>query len=525
MKRRTKTSAVAALMTLLVGVAVVSALVFPASAADVAPSGHWVDNLGGGVTAAEFGRGNNHPDCQNPRFASGESDLWVFEIRGATNASSVPVWDGSVPSWTVDGSLTVVDVTTNYGAYLTDPTTKRLYIETSPPGARLNAAHLLYAGSSTAEVLLRTCAHELDVRLKGALSATYDLSYRWTIDAAVEWRVVDAFTFDVDYVATPSRADYPLIQPGSAHVRGVLELGEPSLPVQTAEISYLAGNKRQNCFVDPKTFSFDCTVDDSLLVTDPTTGQPIGIGSISVTAITPDGTAQRTFPIDWKTISPSNIFRTSAVIRNHKAMVAHNQVQVSKYETINFYQETWKPGSNYCTTQTQTFDLISEPTTSATPDDQTTTAVTWCRPRPGYSLQYLGGPYGVPLLIANKNTLESQYPLALAGLPPLSNRDEIRGFLDSLACIESCKALFRAQFLTAAFNALDPAFAQQTILIRDTCLTIAQFLEQVNAETPRMDETTLIIRKAELERINGALVTTCPTVSTSTNSPGVINPS
>jgi hypothetical protein len=123
------------------------------------------------------------------------------------------------------------------------------------------------------------------------------------------------------------------------------------------------------------------------------------------------------------------------------------------------------------------------------------------------------------MLIANVGSLQQMYPSALAGLPALTNRDQVRDFLASISCLESCKALFRAQFLTAAFNALDPAFAQQTILIGERCLTIAQYLQEVDAESPRLDKTTTVIRKAELERINGAFVTTCPTVATSTNSP------
>lgn len=128
------------------------------------------------------------------------------------------------------------------------------------------------------------------------------------------------------------------------------------------------------------------------------------------------------------------------------------------------------------------------------------------------------------MLIANDD-LRFSYPSALADLPPLTTREEVRTFLDSIACINSCAGLFKAQFLTAAFNALDPSFAQQSILIRGSCLTVADYLRQVDNEASRMKETDRIVRKAELERINGALVTTCPTVSTNTNNPTGIAPS
>ena len=91
--------------------------------------------------------------------------------------------------------------------------------------------------------------------------------------------------------------------------------------------------------------------------------------------------------------------------------------------------------------------------------------------------------------------------------------------MSSLACLKSCTPLLRAQFLTTAFNALDPAFAGQTILIGETCLTVSDFLAQIDDEFPNLNATDTVIRKADLERINGALVTTCPTVATSTNSP------
>ena len=123
------------------------------------------------------------------------------------------------------------------------------------------------------------------------------------------------------------------------------------------------------------------------------------------------------------------------------------------------------------------------------------------------------------MLIASNESLREKYPAVLAALPPLTNRDEIRDFLGSVACLDSCRALFRAQFLTAAFNALDPAFAEQVILIGNECLTISEYLDRVESESANLDETGTTIRKSELERINGALVTTCPSVSTSSGEP------
>ena len=46
---------------------------------------------------------------------------------------------------------------------------------------------------------------------------------------------------------------------------------------------------------------------------------------------------------------------------------------------------------------------------------------------------------------------------------------------------------------------------------------MADYLDDIEAEALGLDETSVVVRKAELERINGALITTCPTVAVSRN--------
>lgn len=520
---RSKTTPMIVVGVLLLSTLIISSLVFPASAAVPNSSGHWIDNLGSGVTAVQLSDGNNHPDCLNPTFTTSDSDLWVFEISGASDPKSIPVWDGTVPAWTADGPVTVRDVTQQYGVYVPSPTTKRLYIETTPSGAELNAAHLLYNGRSTSEVLDHTCARGIELQMPSDLTITYDLTYHWAIDTQVEWKAVDAYTYDITYVAKRQRDEVPQLQEGSAFVRGTLGFAGPNQTATSVLIQYVAGDYVQDCSVRPEDLSFECPIDHSRVTVDPATGHPTQIGSINVSAQTEHGTVTRNFPVDWSKVQPQHIFRTDAVIRNHTAMVAHAEVEVSKNVVINFFRETWSPASNYCSSHTQIFELISQPSTSLSPENSSTTTFTWCRPRPGYSLQYLGGPYGIPMLVANVEPLRQAYPKALANLPPLTNRDEIRQFLGSLACFESCDALFNAQFLTAAFNALDPGFASQQIHVGDRCLTVGQYLQEVNDEAPSLDRAALVVRKSELERINGALVTTCPTVTT-TNDGGSAAP-
>ena len=519
MKKPKRSSVLVPLTMLAIASAVVIALVFPASASTYEDRGHWVDNLGRGVTAAEFSIGNDNPVCETGPFRARSSDLWVFEVTGATDPQSIPRWDASVPAWTSPNPVVTRDVTAEYDRYLPSSTTKRLYIESTPAGARLNAAHLLYGGDSSSEVLLFTCADGLEISAKSPLVANYDMEYRWTVDANVTWQANHPYIFDISYVTNRHRAPTPTVRLGGVRVRGALKLRDPSITIASARITYRRGDDEQTCDVDTTTYSFDCTIDSRLLTASPLNGRLIGTGEVSVSVETGLGSLTRRFPIDWNTVEPSSVLNAEAKFRNHAAMNPKDEAQVSPFATTSIYQETWTPGYDYCSTNRQVFDLTTSPDVDSHPEDQLVTTIVWCRPRPGYSLQYLGGPFGVPMLIASNESLREKYPAVLAALPPLTNRDEIRNFLGSVACLDSCRALFRAQFLTAAFNALDPAFAEQVVLIDDECLTISKYLERLDAESAELDETAVTIRKSELERINGALIATCPSVSTAVGEP------
>lgn len=519
MKKSKRSSVLVPLTVLAIASAVVFTLVFPASASTYEERGHWIDNLGSGYTALQFSGGNSNPACASQTFEQSSTDLWVFEVTGATDAKSIPRWDAAVPAWTSTDVVQVRDVTSKYGDYLPGATTKRLYIESSPPGARLNVAHLLYAGESASEVLLFTCAHDFAVELASPLVASYDMEYQWAVDANIDWKANHPYVFDIRYFTNRSRAPIPDIRKGSIHVRGSIRTLGPALPIHTLAVEYHAGENQQNCSVDLATLTFDCSIDEHFVTQDPTSGRPRGSGYVAVSIETPMGSATRRFDVDWSTIEPTNIFRVEARIRNHAAMSPYDEASVSPFATESVYQEVWTPSGNYCSTNRQVFELTTDPDPDPNPDRQLITNVTWCRPRPGYSLQYLGGPYGYPMLAASNADLRAKYPSVLGDLPPLATREDIRDFLGTVACLESCRTLFRAQFLTAAFNALDPAFADQRILIGDDCTTVTQYLDDVEAEASRLDDNEVVIRKAELERINGALITTCPTVSTSHGDP------
>ena len=73
--KRSKMTPMIVVGVLLLSTFIISSLVFPASAAVPTPAGHWIDNLGSGITAVQLSNGNNHPDCLNPTFTTSDSDL------------------------------------------------------------------------------------------------------------------------------------------------------------------------------------------------------------------------------------------------------------------------------------------------------------------------------------------------------------------------------------------------------------------------------------------------------------------
>lgn len=513
-RKKSKRASILVGLTVITAIVIVaSALVFPASASTVQERGHWVDNLGPGFTAAQFKGGNTNQICASSPIDDRNSDLWVFEITGATDPRSIPRWDASVPSWTSVGPVEVRDVTADYGVYLPTTATKRLYIETSPPGAQLNAAHLLYEGASNSEVLLFTCAHDLQIGLMAPLTATYDMEYGWLVEADIKWTANHPYIFDIEYFTHRTRNPVPMIRRGSLHVRGAIRFGGPITKGTSLTVEYQGGESTIPCSVDVSTLVFDCQIDDRFVAHDPDTGRPRGVGYVSVSLQADNGPSTRRFAIDWSTHPPSNILRSDAGIRNHAAMAPRDEIPVAPFATTSVYHETWTPSGDYCSENRQVFELASSPNDGTLTEDLVVATITWCRPRPGYSLQYLGGPYGYPLLVASNSSLRTRFPTVLGDLPPLVTRDDVREFLGSVACLESCRPLLRAQFLTASLNALDPDFAGQQILIDGNCTTVADYLDDIEAEAPGLDETSVVVRKAELERINGALITTCPTVA------------
>ena len=135
------------------------AIVYVVSASTSGSGGegdHWVDNLGDGTTALTFDD-NSSTDCTSEAFLSGDYDLWHFVVNQASDAETTLSWNVANSTWSNPSSVTVEDVTSQYGPYTAGDGTKQLWIATTPPGATLLTAYLDYEGTAGRENLSHVC--------------------------------------------------------------------------------------------------------------------------------------------------------------------------------------------------------------------------------------------------------------------------------------------------------------------------------------------------------------------------------
>ena len=369
----------------------------------------------------------------------------------------------------------------------------------------------------TALVFPASAAQQLpsgSIGLTDDLRISYDLAWDWTIDTSVDWWAIDAHEFDVLHTAHITREPTPKVVPNSAWIRGTVGIDVESPLLWTLMVRYTSESATTDCIVNPLTLDFVCPIDVRSLRTDEATGYPDERGAIIATIEAADGRLESKFIIDWRTSKPANVYRADGRIRNHSSLNPATSQQTSLYSSSSRYGERWEPGPEACTSHVQIFELESSKDSSALPRELARSTLTWCRPRPGYTVQYLGGPYGTPLVVASIDRLRRAYPNVLGDLPPLTTRAEVRDFLGSLFCNDSCRRLLQANFLAAAINALDPEFDAQRIPTGSSCESVGDYLHQVDRDFPDITGEAIVIRKAVIERVNAALLTTCPTVST-----------
>ena len=351
------------------------------------------------------------------------------------------------------------------------------------------------------------------IRLSDDLRIDYDLSYEWTIDTSVDWQAVDVHEFDVIHTARITREPVPDVVPNSSWIRGTIAIDDPQLRTWNLAVNYRSEFAESPCIVNPLILEFVCQVDTRTLQTDPKSGRPTERATVIVTT----GDSKATFSVDWQTVEPSHVYREDGWISNHSSMAPDGGERISLFSSRNRYREQWDPVPGPCESHEQIFELNFAVNSSALPRESASSTLTWCRPRPGYTVQYLGGPFGTPLVVASIQQLRRNYPNLLGPLPPLTSREEVRTLLGSLFCRDSCRLLLQANFMAAAINALDPLFAEQTFVIGTSCVSVTNYLQELDRESPVLTNDAITINKSILDRINSALLTTCPRVTTTSS--------
>ncbi|MFM8389700.1 MAG: hypothetical protein ACKOA5_10675, partial [Actinomycetota bacterium] len=207
----------------VMAVAAVVAAVTGSTSSALPTGDHYVDNLGTGVTAEGFSNDNANSDCSTETFLAGNYDLWHFVVNQAGGAGNLS-WNAGSSVWSTPSSVSVTDVTTQYGSYQPGENTRHLWIATTPPGATLETAYLNYTGTAGNEVLSHTCARS-DVSIQSIEvdpEVGYNMSWYWDIDKTANWSSDPMGGYVVSYEIESMRSDLPQILSGSLHVAGAI---------------------------------------------------------------------------------------------------------------------------------------------------------------------------------------------------------------------------------------------------------------------------------------------------------------
>ena len=141
------------------------------------------------MTAEGFSGGNTNSDCATSTFLEGDYDLWHFVVNQVDGAGNLS-WNAGLSVWSSPSSVSVTDVTTQYGNYQPGPSIRHLWIATTPPGATLESAYLNYTGTAGAENLSHTCARErvVEPSIEVDPEVAYDMTWDWNIDKSAGWQ-------------------------------------------------------------------------------------------------------------------------------------------------------------------------------------------------------------------------------------------------------------------------------------------------------------------------------------------------
>ena len=507
MKKRILQGSIAAL-TVLAAVSVVA--LATGSRGNTSPVGdHWVDNLGDGVTASDFD-GNSSDDCTTDAFLAGDYDLWHFVVNQASDAEAILAWNGENSVWSDPTAVTVVDVTTQYGNYVSGDGTKHLWIATTPAGATLVSAYLDYDGTAGRENLSHACGRSTPtpgIRIDPEVS--YDMTWDWTVDKTVDWSVDPAGGYVLDYSVESNRSGVPRMIPGSLHVTDSVIVIPPTLVLSSLTVTFTQGTYSQPCAVDLAALHYNCELDVSRVSKDPATGRPTGSGTLSATATYSGGTLTDSIGVSFDGIDPTTVYAETASLTDDYATPSDSSDDPSTTGNLLEYTVNWSPTGTTCNERTNTATLLIDNPVPGTENPADTVTVRWCPPMKGLTIGYWGNKTGAPLVAAQYSTLKALYPNVFALMPPLTTATAVRNFLQNANCNGTCQSMFAAQFLATAMNALDPDFAAQGVSTGGECRTVSWLLADAEAGATGATKEWYESHKSVFDSINNSRQSPC----------------
>lgn len=502
------TAALVAVVGSVVGVAAVTGAIDNSM-----PVGdHWVDNLGSGATASGFD-GNSSSDCTTEAFTSGDYDLWHFVVTNASDANTILSWNSTNSVWQNPSSVSVVDVSAQYGPSTAGDGTKQLWIATTPPGATLVSAYLNYDGTGGRENLSHACGHSAsDPSIMIDPIVRYDTTWDWQVDKTVEWSANPAGGYVLNYSVDASRASAPRIIPGTFHITDSVVVTPPTLVLSDLAVTFSQGAYSQPCNADLAKLHYDCEIDVTRITRDAVTGRPTGSGTLSAVATYSGGTLTDSLVVDLGGAEPTNVYGESASLTDDHATPADPTDDSFTSGTEIQYSVNWAPTGTTCNDRTNTATVLIDDPAPGTVNPSDSVTVRWCPPKPGLTIGYWGNKAGALAVVNHFAALKAQYANALSSVPNLNTATAVRNFFLNATCTGTCQSMFAAQFLGAAMNALNLDFANQLVSVNGACKTVSQLLSEANSGAMGATKTWYETYKSLFDAINNSREVPCLTV-------------
>lgn len=493
--------------------AAVVAAVAGSSGSAASVGDHYVDNLGAGVTAEGFGNENSNSDCSTATFLEGDYDLWHFVVNQTEGAGNLS-WNAGMSVWSSPSTVSVTDVTTQYGSYQPGPNNRHLWIATSPPGATLVTAYLNYTGTAGNEVLSHTCANSLVTVTSIEIDPEvgYDMTWDWQVDKQLDWNVDPMGGYDLDYEIEANRSALQRTLPGTLHVTGSVSVDPPTTVVTDLDVSFEQGSYTETCAANLSTLAYDCTLDVTKVQIDPTTGRPTGTATVTAEAEYSGGTLTDSTGLDFDDFSPGHVYAATATIFDDYATPSDESDDLSSTEGYLSYDIDWYPMGDECVERTNTALLAidDKPMGMVDPTDEVT--VRWCPPLAGRTIGFWGNKMGAPEVRNNLSSMKATYPMALSGVGPFASDSQVRAFFRDANCSGTCRSMFQAQFLATAMNALDDDFAEQGVMLMGDCWSVMDLLAESNDEAAMATKAWNAEWKSIFDDINNSEQTSCLSV-------------